>query len=86
MTAVAIVLIVWCLLSIPFTFLFIGLCNRGRGRCFFHGFNRRQVIETDTWEYFECSHCGQREAEQIEGTNGDGPVNQLWLNGAPWCG
>ncbi|MDP3999520.1 MAG: hypothetical protein Q8P76_02930 [bacterium] len=54
------------------------------GRCFSHGKNRRLIIQTEGYEYYECPVCGTREADQIYGTEGDYPVNQSWLNGASW--
>jgi hypothetical protein len=79
------ILAVWFLISIITAFLFMILVNYGRGQCLFHGFNRRLVINTGTWEYFECPKCGNREAEKIEYATEYQPINRRWLNGGEWC-
>ncbi len=80
------ILIIWFLLSIPAGLLAAGFLNINSGRCFFHGANRRKIIETGGYEYFECPVCGTREAEKIYGTKETGPINVTWLNGRPWLG
>lgn len=76
---------IWFLVSIVFVFFFMVWVNLNRGQCAFHGFNRRLVIDTDCWEYFECSVCGAREAEEIYGAAEYQPLNRQWLNGGRWC-
>lgn len=83
---IAIGLSVWFVISVPSAFLFIGLMNLGRGCCFFHGSNRRKVIETGGWEYFDCPKCGIREAEKSEDAGATAKVHRSWLKGRSWLG
>lgn len=78
------ILAAWFLISIIAAFGFMILVNYGRGHCLFHGFNRRLIINTGVWEYFECPKCGAREAEEIYGAIGHQPLNRNWLNGGEW--
>lgn len=75
---------IWTLISFLFAFLWGGVLNLYSSRCFFHRWNRRLAAATDGYEYYECLTCRIREAERIDGIEGEYPVNYAWLKGKGW--